>query len=267
MKIQFHPRMVLREGFELAGNCCDCWNVSRASKMFWFDRCCGCSAAVVSELWNQLQVDVEGASLKHLLWTLHFCNPRVNPHNPHDSTGMHRGHTPHQVRSWIEIFAECVCGLDGKMASLFISVSLTSHQLKLAKNKIALPGTKPPNSSIKKHFWLTLENGAFLIGCPKPLRITTHTRQFDDGLAVVFQKTECTVGVDEHNFAKCINGPHEGDDDLVVLRKDLCKGNVQWVGTPGPIAVDQTCAVAAATAISPSFGQKLSKHINRTARH
>ena len=105
MKFHFDPVAVLGRGLAMFD--IDHDKLNDANKHRRFREKYGCGPRVVATLWAEVDVEEQGADLKHLFWTLHFF--KVYPVESEMRTAYHSH--PTTIRLWIRRFTGAIAAL------------------------------------------------------------------------------------------------------------------------------------------------------------
>jgi len=186
MHTHYNPAVVLREGLELFGFVPDL--LQHGSKTLHFEDLFGADPTLVSKIWDDIELREanDGASLKHLFWTLHYFKNYPNKAN----MLTYLGDDFDTMRHWICRFTEGLAALSAK--------------------KIALP------SPDERLHYLTVDSAVFRLEEQTQFDHTWHSHQ--SRTAAV--KYEVALTMD--GMIAWVNGPFKGSvHDVTIYRQDL----------------------------------------------
>ena len=184
MRDHYVPEDILREGLELFGLVPA--RLKEEPRIRRFREKYGCSPEVVAALWDDVDVEDNGASLKHLFWTLHFYKGYPTEADMRSTFRV----DPGTSRRWIRCFTK---GLHN-----------------LCHLKIVLP---LPDDRI---YYLSVDGTDFRIGEPTMFDRTWYSHKFKKAAV----KYEIALTMD--GYIAWANGPFRGSEhDLAIFRRDL----------------------------------------------
>ena len=184
MHLHFDPETVLREGLELFGFKPDRLQEESKNRRFHEKYCAGPN--VVAALWKDIGVDINGASLKHLFWTLHYYKSYPKEGDVRNLFSA----DPGTVRRWVRTFTT---GLEA-----------------LASQKIVLP---LPDDRV---YYLSIDRTDFRIEEPIYFDHSWYSHKFKKAAV----KYEVAMTMD--GMIAWINGPFRGSEhDLAIFHQGL----------------------------------------------